>query len=174
MFDYEVKFKGGSSKYNNGDYKFHLYVTNDKGEEFHLYEALRRGLAEKARSGWDTYKLAYPVVKLFTSTAGFGIPKEYFSYFILVCPEGSSKLSIKPLGFKKIPHLNYSFEVVGRFLVAEEIQRLYGTNSNTFKFFKRQSFVSKRRILEMVKVRNLNDMNEEVICRPRVRKLRVE
>jgi hypothetical protein len=173
MFDYEVNFKGGSSKYNNGEYKFHLYVTDSKGEEFHLYEALRRGLAEKRRGVLDRYSLAYPVVKLFTSTSGFGIPKEYFSYFVLVCPEVSSRLDIKPLGFKKIPHLNFSFSTTGRFLVEEEIKRLYGKHSNTYKFYSRQSFISRRRLLEMVTVTD-RTKPEEVMCRPKVRKLRVE
>jgi len=175
MFKYEVIFKGGSLRQNQCNFKFHLYLTNpEKGEEKHLYEAVRGGEADKLAGSPNMYRLAYPVVKVFTSTSGFGMPKEYFSFFVLINPESSASIRILPLGYDRITSHNFIFQTTGRFLTDQEIRRLYGANSNTCKFYNRQSFLSKKRLQSMVTVARVNGNHEEILTKPRVRKLRLK
>lgn len=182
---YPFKFKGGSTLENQKQIKFHAYITDDKGNEKHLYEAERMGIVERRLiySGEhdiasnqisvspSQYDSAHPVIKIFTSTKGFGIASEYFSYFFLISRSSTKLVKVRPLGYKYLPN-TYYFEAQGRFLTSEEIGRLYGTNSNTFKYFKRQAMISKRRLLDMVTIQTVDSLGESTQT-PVVRKLRV-
>jgi hypothetical protein len=58
---------------------------------------------------------------------------------------------------------DWCFIAPGRFLRREEIQKFFGSTSDTWKFYQRQSFISKRRLLEMVIVGdNKNTYSGEV------------
>ena len=173
MFKYPFQFKGGSFKVEQKQYKFHLYTTDNNGKEDHLYQAEKVGIVERSQNDFYHYTCAYPVVKVFTSTKGFGVRSEYFSYFFLINPEANKQVTILPLGFED-PGLsikNCVFVSRGRFLTDAEIARLYGKNSNTYKYFKRQSMISKQRLLSMVKIEEVDGMGE-VTQTPQVRKLR--
>jgi len=172
MFKYPFQFKGGSNKVDQKQYKFHLYVTDNEGNESHLYQAEKTGIV--SREDIYNYTSAYPVVKVFTSTKGFGVRSEYFSYFFLINPESKKQVTILPLGFTDagISSKLLKFVGRGRFLTKKEIARLYGNYSNTFKYYERQSMISKSRLLQMVKVEDIDGIGE-VVQTPQVRKLRV-
>lgn len=176
---YPFKFKGGSTLENQKQIKFHAYITDDKGNEKHLYEAERMGIVERKiiyssendEISPNQYDSAHSVIKIFTSTKGFGIASEYFSYFFLISRSSTKLVKVRPLGYKYLPK-TYYFEAQGRFLTTEEIGRLYGMKSNTFKYFKRQAMISKRRLLEMVTMQTVDSLGEFTQT-PEVRKLRV-
>lgn len=163
---YDFQFIGGSKEVSGRDgtqaiIKFHLYVTDKTGAETHFYQAQKNGTVEKSATtsadGSWVYRSIYPVVKIFTSTRGFGIPQEYFSYFFLLNPKAQKMVNVKPLGYEKVG--NWYFQAAGRFLTGDEIKRLYGRNSNTYKFYSRQTHLSKLRIQQHVTVsdRDISD-----------------
>lgn len=167
---YTFNFKGGSYVRDNKQIKFHLYVTTAGGSEKHIFQAEKEGLVDRLGKRDNLYSCVFPVVKIFTSTKGFGIPSEYFSYFFNLSNTLDKKITILPLGRKYLMD-RWMFSARGRFLDADEIRRLYGKNSNTFKYFTRQSMISKRRLMEMISVETVDSLGE-ITQTPEVRKLR--
>lgn len=170
------QFKGGSVAVDQKQIKFHAYVTDEKGNEKHLYEAARMGLVDRELATHPPfhtpiYRSSLTVLKVFTSTKGFGIPSEYFSYFFFLSNTSTKVVTIKPLGAKYLDK-DFRFNARGRFLSSNEIGRIYGQKSPTYKYFLRQSMISKRRLLEMVTVEEV-DSSGEITQTPQVRKLRV-
>lgn len=165
MYKYKFRFKGGGKRVDNMNFKFHCFVADSDAVEHHLFAAKEKGLvvqkpAMEGLVGEDfMYDSAMPVVKIFTSTSGFGIPKEYFSFFFLLNPESKKMVKIRPLGFDKSIHISeWYFLGAGRFLKKEEIRKFFGHKSDTWKFYQRQSFISKRRLLEIVEVGDNKDV----------------
>lgn len=152
MYDYEFKYRGGAKKLDQANYKFHVFVADNQAAEHHMYGALKNGLVEHRDVANGMYASATPVVKVFTATAGFGIPKEFFSYFIMMSPSTSKVINIKPLGFKNLSEYNWFFSGKGRFMSKEEVRRFFGANSDTWKFYQRQSFLSRTRLQELVSI----------------------
>jgi hypothetical protein len=161
MYKYRFRFKGGGKRVDNKNFKFHCFISDSEAVEHHLFEAKNKGLIvndQEVPTGTDyvdpyLYESAMPIVKVFSSTSGFGIPKEYFSYFFLVNPGSKKMIKIKPLGFDKDKVLDdWYFLAPGRFMTKAEIRKFFGATSDTWKFYQRQSFISRRRLLEMVEV----------------------
>lgn len=148
MHNYSFKFKGGSTRIEKANFKFFVFVVDTQAKEHHLHGARRTGLVNPA--GHGIYDSSVPVVKVFTSTSGFGIAKEYFSYFIMLSPSTSKTINILPLGFKTVTE--WSFSGQGRFMGKEEIKRFFGHDSDTYRFYCRQALLSKRRLMEMVTI----------------------
>ena len=162
MYKYKFRFRGGGKRVDNMNFKFHCFVADSDGVEHHLFAAKDKGLIvttdEHYVGSEGMYESAMPVLKIFTSTSGFGIPKEYFSFFFLLQPSGKKMVKIKPLGFDKSFHVaDWYFLGAGRFLKREEIRKFFGHTSDTWKFYQRQSFLSKRRLLEIVEVGDNKD-----------------
>jgi hypothetical protein len=183
MSNYVFKFNGGSRE-SNADgmtaiLKFHLYVCDpDSSEETHLYQAVRNGLVNEDPTDpvANMYQCVHPVVKIFSSSRGFGCPQEYISYFFLLNPTASKMVTIYPLQFNKFNTLrNFAFKARGRFLREKEIRTLFGVNSNTYKYFKRQTNLSSRRLKELVKVGNAADSRDSLaeVQSSRVRMIRL-
>jgi hypothetical protein len=151
---YEFKFKGGSKKIEDANYKFHVFLVDVDSNEHHLYGASKNGLVEKTDLQNSIYASATPILKVFSATSGFGVPKEFFSYFIMLSAEGSKQINIKPLGFKKIEKYEYGwiFSGVGRFMKKDEVRRFFGANSDTWRFYQRQTLLSRFRLSELVTV----------------------
>lgn len=182
---YPFEFVGGSETVSfnsaNAVVKFHAYICDPvKQEEHHLYQAMKTGIVEKSKrlvggNCWvDVYQSVHPVVKIFTSARGFGLPQEYFSYFFLLDGENEKLVRIKPLQFNKFPVLKkYSFLASGRFLTEPEIVKLYGPKSKTVLFFKRQSYISASRIKQMVTLESVDSDRKPVATREEVRMLRI-
>ena len=191
MWKAHFQFEGGSVTKNRSQYKFHCFVVNSDKTEHFLYSAIKKGLASKVNilimgdvfhrgtdwwSGYDPNKVVYrsvvPILKLFTATQGFGTAKEYFSYFIALDPNSDKSLTIKPLGYKEMGE-DWFFSAPGRFMSDSEIRAFFGTDSQTYKFYRRQSFISKSRLLDMVKIRS-RDVVEVPEEEEETRYLRIE
>lgn len=163
MYKYKFRFKGGGKRVDNMNFKFHCFVADSDAVEHHLFSAKEKGLivthSEHYVGEEHVYESAMPIVKVFSSTGGFGIPKEYFSFFFLLNPASKKMVKIKPLGFNKTYAIeDWYFMAAGRFLKKEEIRKFFGHTSDTWKFYQRQSFLSKRRLLEMVEVGENNNV----------------
>jgi len=171
MYKYKFAYRGGGIRKDNMNFKFHCFIADSDSLEHHLFEAKKRGLvvneADELMSqpgrvaratmlaapvSKETYMSAMPIVKVFSSTSGFGIPKEYFSYFFLMDPNGSWVVGIKPLGFEQGCVDDWYFKAAGRFLKKPEIKAYFGGDSDTWRFYNRQAFLSKRRINQLVTV----------------------
>jgi len=173
MYKYKFRFKGGGKRVDNMNFKFHCFIADSEAIEHHLFEAKNKGLVVNDQGSTsstefadaDMYESAMPVVKIFSSTSGFGIPKEYFSFFFLISPGSKKMVKIKPLGYdKSLDTKDWWFMAPGRFMRKEEIRKFFGASTDTWKFYQRQSFISKRRLLEMVEVGdNHNVYDKEVV-----------
>lgn len=162
MHKFRFKFLGGAKKVEQANYKFHAFIVDTNSQEHHLYGALKNGLVEQMDQLNHIYASATPVIKVFSATAGFGIPKEFFSYFIMLTPSGTKQINIKPLGFKNIAGYGWSFSGVGRFMKKEEVRRFFGANSDTWKFFQRQSFLSRQRLSELVTITDASPLDQPI------------
>ena len=162
MHNYEFKFSGGAKKLDQANYKFHAFVADTNSVEHHMYGALKNGLVEQTDPVHHVYASATPVVKVFTATAGFGIPKEFFSYFLMLNRQASKLITIRPLGFKNLTIYNWVFSGRGRFMSKEEVRRFFGADSDTWKFFQRQSFLSRTRLQELVTISEAQELTAEV------------
>lgn len=166
MYKYKFRFKGGGKRVDNMNFKFHCFIADSDAVEHHLFSAKEKGLiVQPPRAEHESYgdshmyDSAMPIVKVFSSTGGFGIAKEYFSFFFLLNPASKKMVKIKPLGFNKTYVIDdWYFMAAGRFLKKEEIRKFFGHTSDTWKFYQRQSFLSKRRLLEMVEVGENNNV----------------
>jgi len=197
MYKYKFAYNGGGTRRDNMNFKFHCFIADGDAVEHHLYEAKKRGLVvkeseEKAErvagrrpttttpvgilTGIDdTYLSAMPVIKVFSSTSGFGIPKEYFSYFFVLSPDADFQVEIKPLGFDKGCTDAWYFKAAGRFMKKTEIKGFFGGDSDTWRFYNRQAFLSKRRINQLVTV-SPNDHDGKVVqeAKQEVRMVRMD
>jgi len=176
MYDYEFGYKGGAKKVEKANYKFHVFVADNQATEHHMYGALKNGLIEHKDTINATYYSATPVVKVFTATAGFGIPKEFFSYFIMLssATTASKVINIKPLGFKNLKDYKWFFSGRGRFMSKEEVRRFFGATSDTWKFYQRQSFLSRTRLQELVSITDGEVTSAPIEDREEVRMLRFD
>lgn len=160
MYKYKFRFKGGGKRVDNMNFKFHCFVADSDSVEHHLFEAKNKGLVVQApvqqslqSNEPHLYDSAMPILKIFTSTSGFGIPKEYYSFFFLLNPSSSKMVKIRPLGFDKTTFISdWYFLAAGKFLTKDQIRKFFGRDSDTWRFYQRQSFLSKRRLLELVEV----------------------
>ena len=149
---YSFRFIGGSKKLDNANYKFHVFIVDTNGEEHHIYGATKNGLVNKVDTLNSIYESATPVVKVFSATSGFGVPKEFFSYFIMLSPHSSKQINILPLGFNKLTPYRWVFSGVGRFMKKDEVKKFFGADSDTWKFYLRQSLLSRFRLSELVHI----------------------
>lgn len=174
MHDYQFRYLGGAKKIEQANIKFHIFLADSGASEHHLYGSLKNGLVEHRDLSTYTYASATPIIKVFTSTAGFGIPKEYFSYFIVLSPSASKVINIKPLGYKKLGTRNWFFSGRGRFMVKQEVAKFFGTDSDTWRFYSRQSFLSRHRLQELVSISDEEFTKEPAIEQDEVRLLRFD
>ena len=162
MHNYEFRFRGGAQKLEQANYKFHVFIADNDANEHHMYGALKNGLVEQKDHATNSYASATPILKVFTATAGFGVPKEFFSYFIMLSSTTDKIITIKPLGFKKLVNYDWYFVGKGKFMSREEIRRFFGASSDTWKFYQRQSFLSRTRLQELVSISQGDVMNKTV------------
>lgn len=162
MYKYQFKFNGGAKKVEQANYKFHAFIVDTSSNEHHLYGALKNGLVEREDVINNIYGSVTPVVKVFSATAGFGVEKAFFSYFIMLSPASSKLIHIKPLGFKKVRQYEWGFSGQGRFMQKEEIKRFFGASSDTWRFYQRQSFLSRHRLQELVTITKAQALDEPI------------
>jgi hypothetical protein len=193
MWKAYFQFEGGSVKKDQGQYKFHCFVVNSDKQEYFLHSAVNKGIVSSASfhmmdsdgpiggsvlfdPNKKVYRSIVPIIKLFTATSGFGIAKEYFSYFIALEPNSSKFISIKPLGHDVLNtggYREWGFGAPGRFMRHNEIRAYFGADSQTYKFYSKQSFISKSRLLKMVEVKD-HDCIEDPVEEEETRCIRFE
>jgi hypothetical protein len=174
----KFEFQGGAKLVDRKNYKFHVFVVDTDANEHHLFGAIKNGLVTATRdlsAGYEEYySTSSPILKVFSATSGFGIAKEYFSYFIKLDETSTKMISIQPLGYRDIPNFNWRFRGQGRFLVKEEIRRFFGVKSDTWKFYTRQTFLSRSRLQSLVEVKDVNQAEDQVNQVGQVRMLRFD
>jgi hypothetical protein len=165
MHKFSFRFKGGAQRIDNASIKFLTFVVDTNAVEHPLYNAIKTGLVEKDKTGGSNvgYTSVTPILKVFAATKGFGIPSEYFSYFVVLNPESSKQIQIRPLGYKKLGSAyDWMFVGTGRFMSKDEIRKFFSSSSDTYKFFTRQSFLSRQRLSELVTIAEPNAPVEKV------------
>lgn len=154
-------------------YKFHLFAIVEEGKEFIEFEARKKGILDRATEanirgeseGFENQKdsngvpintrIDYislvPNVKVFTAASGFGIRKMWCSFFFHFDRKSPNIITIRPGQDSDAPG-DFLFKARGRFLKDEEIKSLVGAASDTYKFYKRQTYLSKAELRNYVQV----------------------
>lgn len=151
---FKFEFRGKSIKHDQKVIKFHSFVFTADGKEEILYQAVKKGFVEHSHGSVEYYS-NFPVLKIFSSTSGFGIRKAYQNYFFKLDESSNRQVRIKPLGYEHLYEDLY-FQANGHFLTPDEIAELLGTESQTFTFYKRQTYLSKRELQEHIEVNYLD------------------
>jgi len=148
---YSFNFIGGVTKYpeKRSVSKFLLFhllpsFTTVGMEEKIFFQSLREGHAiVKKNEFFEAYD---PYFKIFTLTEGFGIQKQFFSFYF--------KLDIHERETKILPICEADtktyFSGKGRFMGDREIKELLGKESASYGFYKQQMPLSKSLLRRMV------------------------
>jgi hypothetical protein len=164
---YRFYWKGGQEKVNEGssgeeNYKFYMFAVLEDTESI-FYEATKQGLIKPApttpddqdqaddilRSGAKPYVIFTPEIKVFMASQGFGVRRSYYSFFFKFENEVKDVITIRPFGPN---HKNHLFRGRGRFMSNDEIKTRYGGDSQTFKYFMRQTYLSKAELRQHVTI----------------------
>lgn len=146
-------FHGGSFKPNeHATCKFFLFALLDD-EEAIFYDAVKRGIfvSKKLVDGSEvkphSYQSLVRDIKIFTSSQGFGLDKSYFSFFFRMGGQLNKTITITPFSDRR----DYFFRAKGRFLSNEEIKKRF-EGTDTYKFYKRQKYLSKAELNDIIRV----------------------
>lgn len=148
---FPFEFRGRTLKRDNKIIKFHAFIRTTDGEEDILFSAVGKGFVDHDK-GTDTYFSAFPLIKIFSSTSGFGIRKAYQSYFFKLDSTSNREVLIKPLGYEHLGSEELFFRGLGYFLTPQEIKETVGEDTQTYKFYLRQTVLSKRELQELIEV----------------------
>ena len=174
-------WNGGVHKPNEHDtFKFFLFAIMED-TEFIQYEAIKRGIFTQYYGETDftdssdlfkqyppsinisEYTSVTPEVKIFMASKGFGVRNAYCSFFFRFDNHSNKIITVLPFGSNQD---GYLFKGVGRFMTNDEIKNRVGKDSQTYRFYKTQTYLSKTELLEHVKVESL--IKEQVVRRIRV------
>lgn len=153
---YSFNFIGGVTKYPEKRLAskfllFHLIPNEefpDQIDEKIFFQSLRGGYSIFSKSDIHApeHGTNYPHFKIFTLTEGFGVQKQFFSFYF--------KLDIHERETKILPICEADtrtyFSGKGRFMVDREIKDLLGKESVSYKFYKQQMPLSKSLLRRMV------------------------
>ena len=163
---WRYQFKGGTHKpTEQATYKFYMFaiLDADPPEEVIYYQAKKRDIFYSAsdadcdrerlsddsvRGGLD-FMTRTPEVKLFMACQGFGIRKSYYSFFFRFDRRSDKIITIRPFGFD---NHDYIFSGRGRFWTVDEIKARFGEDSQTYAYYKRQTYLSKAELLKHVTI----------------------
>lgn len=160
---FHLAFKGGTDKRDDATFKFFCFFRIEEGREVSevmLYRAEKRGIITRAAEldlqedelvGVPHYSALVPDVKIFASSAGFGVQKRYYSYFIRLDATSPKIITIRPFGLK----YGQAFRARGRFLTPAEVKEMYGEDSETYQFYTRQTYLSKYELQDYVTIENV-------------------
>jgi hypothetical protein len=150
---YRFYFKGGTHKQKSTEvYKFYLFAMLED-QELIYYDARRRGVIYDAPIGGDTALeesiSVVSEVKVFMAQNGFGIRKSYYSFFFKFERIGGKVITIRPFG----PNPDdFMFRARGRFLNSSEIKERVGAESQTYKYYNWQTYLSKAELRKHITV----------------------
>ena len=171
MSSYEFIYKGGSKRVDKVNYKFHCFISDPAdNKEYILFAGIGKGLVRRVEG--IGYSTPMSFIKIFTSIDGFGVEKKYFSYFVAFHEDATSEIKIKPLGYEAVP--SWEFCARGSFLSQSQVRGLYGSDSDTYKFYTRQSFISKKDLLDMVTVKPIINGEAVVEAKEELRLVRFD
>lgn len=153
---YNFNFIGGVTKYPEKRLVskfllFHLIPNEeypDQIDEKIFFQSLREGYSILPNSDIFTVEHAtnYPHFKIFTLTEGFGMQKQFFSFYF--------KLDIHERETKILPICEADtktyFSGKGRFMGSKEVKELLGKESMSYRFYKQQMPLSKSLLRRMV------------------------
>jgi hypothetical protein len=144
MFSFE--FSGGNRKCADLSRtlvttKFHVFIVTDD-KELHLFQAAKEGLVSKVNNleNGSVYTTRLSVVKVFMSHKQFGSNNFFQSYYIRLGRDYGQRIEVLP-DLRTKPahhHKQFFFKAPGKFLRMSEVEELLGSNSESFKYFKRQ------------------------------------
>ena len=151
------KFRGGISNGTSGgtDKFFGFLKSPALSEEVPIFQAVKANYVGKVTDpvvideelfDGKLYWSRIQNIKIFVShndRSGFSF---FYSFFFKLDEMERTTMLIKPS-----PDLDYGFMGRGRFLTPDEIRDLYGEESQTYKYFKRQ-YLSKEQFRSMVSV----------------------
>lgn len=154
---YPFAWKGGT--YKEGEhqtFKFFLFamLEDETPQEIIHFNAVKRHIFRKesndlsiegnssvmSGSDLEPYLSLTPIIKVFMSQKGFGIRQSYFSFFFRFTRDEGKIVTIRPFGFD-LSH--YAFRAKGRFLSKDEVKALVGEGSDTFRYYLKQTYLSK-------------------------------
>lgn len=161
---YQVKFRGGSLKENNREYKFHAFILTADQQEYIFYEALQKGFVTRGQrkdgANRDEYQMQFPIVKVLTAQSGFGIHKAYYNFFVKLNPE-SKLLTIRSFGHDERRSSNrlknLVFQCRGRFMTHDEILKAYPDDSKTIMFYSKQARLTKAELQSLASLDQAED-----------------
>lgn len=168
---YPFSWVGGTHKEGEHQtFKFFLFamVEDQDPKEIIYFEAAKRHIfrkveedpssAEKRATPFRTpYLSLVPTVKIFMGQQGFGIRKSYFSFFFQFTRNEGKIVTINPFGSELS---NYSFQAKGRFLSTGEIKELVGEDSESYKYYCKQTYLSKTELSGYVSLSSLPTLDK--------------
>jgi len=176
----DFTFKGGTHKRLEVVGKFHAFFAvkkDDKCEEMALYTSLKNGIVKRSALDGEAYTSETPYVKIFSAIqGGFGQRRFYYSFFIEMNNTSNQEIIIRPFVPTVDPNFyrdtDFRFVTKGSFLTTrEEIEKLYGSDSDTVRFWSKQPYVSKTEIASVISLRDLSTVGT-LADKGNVRKLR--
>lgn len=151
MLCYNFKFKGGVTKPHFWSAEKMLVFVVIGGKDVPLYQLVKEGLITQIED--ESYQSHYDTIKLFvsTETTRFGSASKlsHNFYIRLLKNDIAPLVVIKALKEKEAP--SFSFSGQFRFLKKGEVRSLL-TDPVSLRYFKHQSSLPKRKLLEMVTV----------------------
>lgn len=121
-----------------------FFLIGDK--EIPLYQMLRDGLAQRVDSGGSEYLTKYDCCKLFVCKQGFGMAKQYHSFYILL-GESYPTMTILPISGEQI---GFSFKAKSKIMTREEVLKRLPDGMESKKFFIRQEVLPVNVMQKMV------------------------
>ena len=165
---YRFQWKGGAHKpTEHASYKFYLFAMLDDAEVIY-FEAKKRGIIYTASfADTDRESEGFPdtpgsgedfmsqtkYLKIFMSQSGFGLRKSFYSFFFCLDRKIDKVISIRPFGME---HVDHYFRGRGRFLTTDEVRQLVGEDSDTFRFYSRQTYLSRTELQKHVTLETLS------------------
>lgn len=176
---YTFSYAGGIWKQDGRVSKFYCFALIPKDEtkqyeELIFFEAIKKGFMSRILGG-DTeaqdaeYSSVYPIFKIFTLTEGFGYQKQFYSFYFKLDARGLIT-TIRPLPLKEGDE-SEARKFIGRgiFLTQEELKKILGEETPSYRFFSKQAPLSKSLYHQIISV----DMETMVPTSKVVRKIRI-
>lgn len=141
---YHFHFRGGVFKPNmHLTEKFMLFFVMG-GEEVPFYKAVDTGLCVPTDFGATEFTTNNNIVKIFVSRQGFGVSKQFYSFYFRIgeAGKGNNKVKIVPFTPGGTPGFhNYHFEAFGKFLKNTEAAELLDKESFSYKMVTKQGML---------------------------------
>ena len=117
------------------------------------------GLSEGADYEENAFVSATPDVKIFLGSSGFGVRKVNRSFYFRIDNSTNSNLvnivSLYPSAS------TFLFSARGKFWTQEKKRKRFGEDSQTYRYYARQSFLSKAELRKLITITKPNQIKEK-------------